>query len=344
MIALDRLGQIIPPDLALANKALATSLQQIAGIQNLSLATLSEVAHTVETTRDLPLITAQTQAVPTSVTNYYASNLAQGGGPNGTIRIVDIIGSAGGWPATDVLTQTLEIFATMDLIYLTLVYQTMKEVMDGTYGDPIIGPVIIPSGLPGAGDYYATSSATPNPTPPPAFLVECSAADNAMTGLDGDTPSTGPGLIPVANTTITNLVATYPEQTIKLNTLWNSMAVQVQTEQNLQPKAQLNFANLTASDIGPIYGFIFNLSAYGLDTQSGGMAQFVELIADTTTQGGQAIVACLRQGRNQAVLNSAGINTNSNIPADPATPPPPAKLIPSTYTDAEAAALLAPKR
>ena len=161
-----------------------------------------------------------------------------------------------------------------------------------------------------------------------------------MTGLNGSMPSTGPGLIPVANSTIVGLVSTYPTQTTTLNTLWNNMAQQVVTENTLQPIAQLNFANLTANDAGSIYGFIFSLPDYGHDTQQGGTAQFIELIANTTTQGGQAIVASLRQGRNQQALGNAGINTNSNIPADPAVLPPQAVLIPSTYTEAEAVALL----
>ena len=318
MIALDRLQQIIPADVALANKSLATALQQISGIQNLSSPELATITGAIETTKNLPLISAQTQAVPDNVANFYASNVALGGGVNGTIRIVDIIGLAAGWIATEVFTETVEIFSTMNMTNLIQVYQTMNNVMSGTYGSPTLGPITIPPGLPGAGDYYALTGGSP-----------ISAADNAMTGLSGDSPSTGPGVISAIGPAISSLASIYPEQTARLNVLWTSLAEQISRENLLQPQAQLDFSSLTSNDTGSIYGFIFSLPSYGLDIQVGGMAQFIELISDITTQGGQAVIGCLREGRNQAVLNNAGINTNSNIPMDPNPPPPQATLLPS---------------
>jgi hypothetical protein len=94
MITLDRLQNIIPPDQALANKALATSLKQIGGINNLSLPQLSLATGAVQTTRDLPQITALTQATPASVANYYINSLATGTGTNDNILVTDILGTA----------------------------------------------------------------------------------------------------------------------------------------------------------------------------------------------------------------------------------------------------------
>jgi hypothetical protein len=165
MITLDRLQQIIPPDQALANKALSVALAQIAGVKNIELPQLATAVSGVETTKDLPLINALTQPVPASVANYYTSTLAVGGGTNGDIRVVDIIGLAGGWVATDAFTRTVAIFATMNLSYLTLIYQTMANALDGTYGNTEAGPLTIPGGLPGAGTYFGTDIATP-PDPP----------------------------------------------------------------------------------------------------------------------------------------------------------------------------------
>jgi hypothetical protein len=328
MIALDRLQQIIPADWALANKALSVALTQIAGISNMNLPTLAATTTAMETTRDLPLITALTTAVPPSVSNYYTSTLAVGNGPNGEIRVVDVIGLAGGWVATDAFIRTVAIFSTMNLTYLTLIYRTMANSADGTYGDPELGPLTIPPGLPGAGTYIAITE--PNPDPPPTDLVVETALQAAMAVL-----------IPIAETEILNLIATYPTQTEELNTLFDDMANQVVAEQTLQPIVKLNYSTLTANDRNSIYGFIFNLPGYGLQTEVGGMAWFLEAMADLTTQSGQAIVACLREGTNQVALGAAGIYTNSTIPSEPDPPPPDAVLIPSEYTTAEAAALLA---
>jgi hypothetical protein len=63
-------------------------------------------------------------------------------------------------------------------------------------------------------------------------------------------------------------------------------------------------------------------------------------MASLTTLSGQAIVASLREGRNEVLLNGTGIYTNTNIPAEPVPPPPSAELIPSTYTESEAANLV----
>lgn len=318
--AYDRLKEIIPADQALANKALAVALSQINGISNNKLPTFAAVVKNLETTRDLPLITALTTAVPPAVANYYTSTLAVGGGVNGDIRVVDIIGLAAGWVATDAFLRTVEIFATMNLSQLTLIYQTMVNCLNGTYGPTDSGPIVIPGGLPCAGTYVGTDIA---PSPPPDW--DPTAISLAMACLTG-----------AAATEINNLEIQYPTQCAELNTLWTSMAVQVSQEDTLQALINLNYANLTANDRNSIYGFIYNLPSYGLQTEEGGVAWFLEAMADLTTQGGEAIIGCLREGRNQVALGNGGLYTNTKIPADPNPPPPEAQLLPSTYSESEA--------
>jgi hypothetical protein len=86
--------------------------------------------------------------------------------------------------------------------------------------------------------------------------------------------------------------------------------------------------------------FVQTLPSYGLNTEKNGPSQFLEIISDLNTQGGQAIVACLREGRNSAFLNNVNIGVDTNIPANPTSAPPQANLIPSTYSEAEAANLV----
>lgn len=309
MISLDRLQQIIPPDQALANKALATSMQQIGGITNLSLSGLATATSAIKTTRDLPQITALTAAVPASVANYFANTIAVGTGVNNTILITDILGTAAGWVSTSALTSTVAIMSSMDLTTLTVIYQTMSGVVNGDYGDPVTGPVDILTG-PYAGTY--------------------ADANEVFSTV----------LIPAAQAEITTLIATYPEQVATLNTDWTNMANQLVLEKTIQSSANLVFANLPANQRTSIYGFIFNLLQLGQDTTVGGTAQFVEDVSDLTTFTGQAVVAGLRSGTNQQATSSAGIIVSSNIPSAPNPPPPQAVLIPSDYTEAEAANLI----
>ena len=309
MIALDRLQNIIPPDQALANKALATSLKQIGGINNLSLPQLSLATGAVQTTRDLPEITALTEATPPSVANYYINSLATGTGTNNNILITDILGTAGGFVSAPALTETLDILSGMNTTDLADIYDVMSDVVNGVYGDPVTGPVIIPSG-PYAGTYTDANE---------VFTTQ---------------------LIPAAQTEIGVIVGVYPSEVAQLNTLWNSMADQLVLEAGLQSAANLVFADLTANQKSSIYGFIYSLPSYGLDTKQGGITQFLESVCDLTTFTGQSIVACLRQAQNQRALGTAGIVVSSKIPSEPDPPPPEAVLIPSEYTEAEAADLV----
>jgi hypothetical protein len=325
MIAYDRLSQIIPADQALAAKALATSLQQISGVTNMTLPVLANAVVDLQTTNNLPLITALTQAVPTSVASYL-SNIA---GTDGTsVVICDVLGIAAGYQVTDGFINTVSTLANTNVSNLTTVYQTMNSVVGNVYGDPINGPVTIPGGQPAAGIYYATGN---------VGNVTATAADAAMTGTGGDTPPTGPGLIPVATNTIATISSTSSAQVAALNSYFTSMAAQVVQEQNLQEAAQIDFGNLIANNNPTVYSLVYNLPSYGTQTEAGGMAQFWEGVANIDTFTGQAVVATLREGVNLTLLGNAGIQTNTLVPSSPNPPLAQANLIPSTYTAAQAA-------
>ncbi len=319
----NNLKQIIPADQALANCALSVALGQINGIRTIDLPAFAATVKNMQTTKDLPLITALTTAVPESVADYYTSTLGVGNGPNGTIRVVDIIGLAGGWIATDAFVQTVELFSEMNLTTLTTIYQRMATALSGGYGPTDSGPIVIPAG-PGAGTYSGTLV---DPGPPPVYNP--TAIEGAMSALTS-----------AALTEIAALQSAYPDQTSELNTLWTSMAQQVSQEETLQPAIELDFANLQANSTTSIYGFVLSLTSYGAETEEGGIVWFLEAMADYSTQGGQAIIACLREGRNQIALNNSGIFTNTRIPVNPDPPPPQATLLPSEYSEAEAANLV----
>jgi hypothetical protein len=308
MIAYDRLSQIIPADQALAAKAVATSLQQISGVTNMTLPVLANAVINLQTTNNLPLITALTEAVPSSVSNYL-SNIS--GTAGNSIVVCDVLGIAAGYQVTDYFLNTVATFANTNIAYLTTVYQTMNSVVGNVYGDPINGPVTIPGGQPAAGIYYATGN---------VGNVTATAADTAFTGTGGDTPATGPGLLPVATNAISNIATTSSAQVAILNSYFTSMAAQVTQEQTLQTAAQIDFANLIPNNSPTVYSLVYNLPSYGVQTEQGGMAQFWEGVANISTFTGQAVVATLREGVNLARLGNAGIQTNTLVPSVPVPP------------------------
>ena len=119
MIAYDRLSQIIPADWALANKALSVSLQQIAGIQNMTLPTLANVVVNMETTNNLPLVSALNTAVPPSVANYLKNLSGTNGKPFG---VCDVLGIAAGYRVTGYFNNTVSALANTNVGYLTTIY------------------------------------------------------------------------------------------------------------------------------------------------------------------------------------------------------------------------------
>ena len=306
MITYDRLSQIVPADQALACKALSVSLQQISGISTMRLPALANATAQQQTARDLPLISALTTAVPATVADYFANTVAVGSGPGNSIVVCDVLGTAAGYVSAGAMANTMSNLANVNVVALTSTYSTMADVVDGVYGDPVTGPVTIPSGP------YASTYAD--------------AEDAFSTAL-----------IPGAQGQITTAISSYPSATANLNTNWNSMATQLTLEKSLQAQAGISFANLQPNSTSSMYGFVFALPTNGRNTQVGGIGQLVESVADYTTFTGQAVIASLREGRNLVALRTVGIATNSDIPADPNPPAPTANLIPSTYTAQEAA-------
>ena len=309
-ITYERLSRVIPADQALANKAMQVSLQQIKNISTLSLAQLASAFIGMETTRDLPAISALQQAVPASVAAYYSSAYATGSGPNGTLVITDLLGAAVGVPFTSDLTNvttTINSMTTAGILgTLTVTYVRMKDTVDGVYN--VGNTVIIPAG-PGAGTY--------------------GNVDLALSALISD-----------ASNTVTGIQSVYPTQSANLNVNFTDMGASLVSENTNLALASIDIANLVVQGRGAIMSFVQSLPDYGVDTEKNGPSQFLEAVADLNTQGGQAIVACLREGRNAAALSAVNVGVDTNIPSTPDTIPPQANLIPSTYSDAEAANLV----
>ena len=311
MITYERLSKIIPADQALACKAMSVSLQQIKNVDTLSLPQLAAAFVGTVTTRDLDQINALTTAVPANVAAYYTSTYGTGTGTGNTLVLTDLLGAAVGVTYIDQLNNVVTTINSLGnaLSNLTTIYTRMENTVNGVYGNAVSGPVTIPAGY--ATGVYANADV--------AFST---------------------ALIPNAVIEIGNVVTAYPTQTTSLNTEFDTMAQKVITENNNLTLATINIAGLTTDDRGPVMSFVESLPTYGLNKEENGPVWFLEQVADITTLGGQAIVGCLREGQNLAVLNNAGIGVDTSIPSTPSSPIPVANLIPATYTTAQAANLV----
>jgi hypothetical protein len=270
---------------------------------------------TIETLKNLTLIENQSQPLSDSVKDFYLDTYAGGTGPDGTYLITDFFGTAAGVPGTESLTTVIGILnarlADGTLSNLAQIYLVMKNVVSGVYGDPVVGPVVIPSGLPGAGTYTGTMSESPAEQ---AFLV----------------------LVPLAQTAITTAATAMGTDTTALNNAFVGMATHVTKEVENQIKATIDLAELATDDQASVMALTTSFTSLGTDVAVGQAAQFFESVADINSVPGQAIVGAMREGRNQVQLSSVGINGYDIVPDQPEIPPPPAPLLSSSYTVAEA--------
>jgi hypothetical protein len=333
MIAYDRLSQIIPADQALACKALQISLQQINSISKMELPQLAQAAMNLETTKDLPLISAQNAVVPPAVANYFTGKggMGLGTGECNSILTVDCLGTAVGWVNTDALNTVAATLRASNTSGVQAVYTNMSKTLAGVFTETVINPlpppdylyrVVIPSG-PGAGTYP-------------------SDVDGYPTAIQAINLAFSAGLIPAGLAACAGFASGQAAATAKMNAEFNKICQQIGNEQDLQYRAGLRFsdffANLIANSQQSTFGLIFDLPNFGLNTVQGDVRYYMENIANTTNQTGQAVVACMREGSNQVALDSSGIQAAAHVPVTPAAAQEQGTFISSTYTPDQARA------
>jgi hypothetical protein len=322
-----RLQQIIPPDQALANKALTNVLSQVKTIFDTTGLSLTVATQGLETNKGLNLINALTKPLPDNVYNFFTQTWTTGTGPSGIYLLVDVIGTPTGWITNDALSNTVAVLNSLTsanaFVGLTNsvngVYTVMANTSAGNYTvcteiDPGPPPVLscittIPGGLPGAGSYTGDSASA--------------SIQAAFTG----------GLIPAMLAQVATIVTNYPSQVAQTNTNWANISIQADLVNQNLALAQVDFANLQPN-LQPT-GLVYGLTDYGLDTTEGGAAFFMESIAQTSTIGGQAIISTMREARNQIRLSGAGIETD--IIVSDVVVEPQATLSSGQYTVSEAA-------
>jgi hypothetical protein len=283
------LVKIVPVNQALGCQGFVRSLKQIKNIlytnlQDLALSTLA-----TETNNDLPLINSLTQPVPNSVSTNLSVQLSGGTGQNGTITLYDVIGTVTGYVtvtdlpnATNTINSMQSANAFGALVSSSGLFPQMNETLAGGYGDPVTGPIVIPSG-PAAGTY-----------------TDANDAFNT-------------GLIPATSTVIGNIVVGYATQTVSLNSNFSNIGNQISNEYTNQQAAEIKWNDLQANSRTSTLSFASTLHDIGIDITPGGPAEFIAQVANTSTQTGQAIIASMREGRNIQLLSTAGIGSDAQV-------------------------------
>jgi hypothetical protein len=351
----DELGKIIPQGTATANKAIQVSLQNIPGIANTTWPELAEAVaastdrvwspdqeylpNTVvsvatattpsyyqslttvptgtdinntnfwqpvelpnlQTMQGLGSIEAQTTPVTNNVNTIIQNSIATGTGEYDSITYFDFMGLAvndtvvsSNLATVNTAINTIVTAAGAGITNLTEIYTRMLNVANGVYGNQAVGPITVPAGL-GAGVF--TDS------------FPFSAADQAIQTLAS--------LVP---TEVDAIVAAYPAESAAATAAWDNILARMISLQILILRA-----GLTPTDIVPnqtsIYSFAQAIPEYARDQITGGAYQYLESIANTATEGGQALVGSLREASNQSILDAAAISSRpqTQIPGEGTT-------------------------
>ena len=325
MSTYSQLRQIIPADQALDSKALQAGLQQVKNIFDTELPALAVATEGLESNVGLDDINNLTGPLPANVTAYFTQTLATGSGPQGLLLLTDVIGSIAGYNIIGEISNTATILGNMtssgDFTALTNitdgVYTVMENCIAGDYTqesgvepDPTTYSVVIPPGLPAAGTYGPANTA------------------NAAIAI-----AFSNGLNPAMVSTVGTIVAANPTDVANTTANFNIIANQLELQTTFLALASVDFANLLAGQ--QAWSLVYNLASTGLEVVEGGSAYVLQSIANTNTQGGQAIISTMRESRNQDRLGLAGMQTDITISDQ--YPEPRADLGTTQYTVAQAA-------
>jgi hypothetical protein len=261
---------------------------------------------TIESLKGLDLLGNATP-LPATVKTYLEDNIALGSGVCGTYLVTDFFGTAAGLPGNALVanadTFIRDNIGSSTMSVLQEVYDAMRTVVDGS---PPFSISIAGSPLPGS----------PFADHDSALAALITRADQAVGAVIG--------ALPAAVTVAAD---------------WTELAQHFANEALFQNKAGIDWATIPGNLELPTTVFITSLASYGQDTTEGGTAQFLEAVANTEIQAGQALVGAMREGRNNEALDAESVKHDNVIPEAPSSPIPQATLSNAEYTVAEARAL-----
>jgi hypothetical protein len=306
----ENLAKIIPPSLAAANRALQLAFSQIKNIAAVTLPELAQAVQGLSTLRDLDLVANISTPITNTSQQFYANNLAQGSGPLGSILLTDVLGTPTGIGVTEyiepVTENLLQLIADTELDDLSDIYSRMVELLAGTYGTP--PTITIPAGA-GAGSYATYDAALQ-------------------------------ALITAADAEVGTVIAAVPTVVSTINTEWLAMSQHLASEAVFQARAGIDFTTTAGLGQTEITSFVINLNGYGVNTQVGMSAQYLELVANVVTAAGQAMIGAMREGRNNRRMDLATVGHDNAVPDAPGVPLPQANLGNTTYTPDQARTLV----
>ena len=306
------IGSVLPDDITKANLAFVISLGQLNGIISSSPTRLGTAALAIEDNTGLANTSNLQEALPASTSAGIVESMGVGSGPNGTFYLSDLVGQAAGIPYNSdiaIMNTNFEfIQADGGFVDIAEVLLVMRDVLIGPGGpyytdtsippappNPITYTIIIPNPLPGEGTYTSYSSAIA------ALLI---ALDTVVAEYIAIYPARHQEMLTAFNSSFDGTVA-------GIKQLWEA---NIRFETTYVGGYETNDPDRNGAPINKktTLAFAENLHNYGVQTDKGGVVEILEAMA-VDNLGGNAIVAAMREGRNIAKLNAAGIKGDNQI-------------------------------
>jgi len=276
----------MPVNQAKANYAFCISLMQIKGISKSTPQLIGSAASSIEGNDGLDATGGLTEPLPATTTDAILAKFEGGTGPAGMPQSTNI-------DIMNTVIDTLETASALDDIEEILL--TMRIVISQIWETGAPPELEIPAPWPGQGLWPTRNSAINN-------------LEDAL------------------NTAALALMAAYPTETADATTaflgstssvvneikqLW---AADIQFETTYVTGFETNDPTLNGipKDDKTTLSFAENLHSYGKKTSKGDIVVILEAMA-TDTQGGNAIIASMREGRNLSKLAESGVSSDAKI-------------------------------
>lgn len=131
--------------------------------------------------------------------------------------------------------------------------------------------------------------------------------------LSGAGPYTGlQTLINEANAEITSIYDNNNSNALKLNEIYNDFGTKLKVEQTARTMAIPNVTQFTSTN-DDVIAFIDNLDQYAVDTKNQGTSHVLEDISDITVEGGNYLIAAMREARNAKRMGLAGLELDNDV-------------------------------
>jgi len=334
------LDGILPPDIAKAAGSFSVSMQQIKNISSVPIEKFAQVVNSLETNKNLNV---NGTSVPTDTTlaTQGLALIALGNGPYGTYTMSNFLGCMSGLPYLgidiDGLIKNVQTTTLSDIyknIYLAVTWEQATATWNGTSftytnkgGGYASAPTVTVGGNP------ATAIIGTDSTDITTYGRIISISYSGAAGTVVINPPLGGGwptmntviqsYIDAANAEILSIKNSQPALAQQLITNWELTGTLLSVEQRaIATGMTIGVPNSSPSYLreptiaafpSTQYAFVDSIPRYATFTQPHMYSQTLEAIANYNTVGGRSIVAMLRESRNQARLQEAGIPVDNNI-------------------------------